>query len=105
MFSGFDKDQVAETETQAILWKDAQMGKVNTCDKQPSQRNGGDRESRLSLEGGLYKCVMEGQTFIFKTKMVEYFARNIRDSQSLLQECMKNIRQFNIMFATYFFSW
>lgn len=45
MFSGFDKDQVAETETQAILWKDAQMGKVNTCDKQPSQRNGGDTEN------------------------------------------------------------
>lgn len=81
MFSGFDKDQVAETETQAILWKDAQMGKVNTCDKQPSQGNGGDTENpaRLSLEGGLYKCGKEGQRFIFKTKMVEYFARNIRD--------------------------
>ena len=73
MFSGFDKDQVAETE--AILWKEAQMRKVNTCDKQPSQRNGGDRESRLGLEGGLYKYVMEGQRFIFKTRMVQYFAR------------------------------
>lgn len=47
MFSGFDKDQVAETE--AILWKEAQMGKVNTCDNQPSQRNGGDTENPDSV--------------------------------------------------------